>query len=203
MIWDNKYKFYYWGPLLFHAKIDPKFCDEMNVRGRKLKKDYTHELVGSIHKELAFFDEDINYFLKNIESVFEAYKNSYKQFNENDYNKYIKNKKFTLNELWFNLMKKGDSNPMHTHKADLSFVLVTQIPNEIKKENEDFKGSGHGPGGIRFVFGQNQAHFTSEQYFFPEKGDFFIFPAKLYHFVNSFKSDVERITIAGNINESQ
>ena len=201
MIWDNKYKFYYWGPLLFHVNTDLKFCDEMNVRGRKLNNDYTHKLVGDIHKESQFSIEDFDYFLKNTESIFNAYKNSYKQYHgEREYNKSMKNKKFILEDLWFNVMKKGDSNPMHVHNGDLSFVLFTKIPNEIVEENKNFKGSGYGPGGIRFVFGQNQTQFSSEQYFIPKKGDFFIFPSKLYHFVDSFKSDVERITIAGNIN---
>tara|TARA_R110000803_G_scaffold140588_2_gene207131 strand:+ start:487 stop:1098 length:612 start_codon:yes stop_codon:yes gene_type:complete len=203
MIWDNKYKFYYWGPLLFYVRTGFKFCDEMNVRGRKLSNDYTHKLVGDIHKESQFSIEDFDYFLKNTESIFNAYKNSYKQYHgEREYNKSMKNKKFILEDLWFNVMKKGDSNPMHVHNADLSFVLFTKIPNEIVEENKNFKGSGYGPGGIRFVFGQNQTQFSSEQYFIPKKGDFFIFPSKLYHFVDSFKSDVERITIAGNINLS-
>ena len=200
MVWDNKYKFYYWGPLLFHVKTDLKFCDEMNVRGRKLNNDYAHKLVGNIDKESQFLIDDFNYFLKNTESIFDAYKNCYKQFiGETQFNKFMKNKKFILEDLWFNVMKKGDTNPMHVHDGDLSFVLITQFPNEIVQENKNFKGRGYGPGGIRFVFGQNQSHFSSEQYFIPEKGDFFIFPSKLYHFVDSFKSDVERITIAGNL----
>ena len=203
MIWDNKYKFYYWGPLLFYVKTDFKFCDEMNVRGRKLNNNYANKLVGDIDKQSKFSTEDFTYFFKKTESIFNAYKDFYKQYyNEQEYNRCMKNKKFILDDLWFNVMKKGDTNPMHVHNGDLSFVLFTQVPNEIAEENKNFNGNGHGPGGIRFVFGQNQTHFSSEQYFMPKKGDFFIFPSKLYHFVNSFKSDVERITIAGNINLS-
>ena len=35
--------------------------------------------------------------------------------------------------------------------------------------------------------------------FFPEVGDFFIFPASLHHYVNSFKCEGERISISGNL----
>jgi len=38
--------------------------------------------------------------------------------------------------------------------------------------------------------------------FTPEVGDFFIFPSGLAHFVNSFKSKGERISVAVNFNIS-
>ena len=34
----------------------------------------------------------------------------------------------------------------------------------------------------------------------PEVGDLIIFPAWLQHHVNSFKADVERISVSGNLN---
>ena len=190
-----------WGPLLYHTKIDEKFCDEMNVRGRKLDNDYRPELAGHMDKESQYPQEDRKYFAENTKFIFESYKDMYiKYMGQYDYDKYLKNKKFDLYDLWFNVMRAGDTNPIHTHSGDLSFVLFTQIPDEIKKENDQYVGRGSGPGTLQFLFGQAQEHFATSKHFLPTKGDFFIFPAKLYHLVYPFKSNVERISIAGNIN---
>ena len=201
MNWNKQYKYYYWGPLLYHTKVDDKFCDEMNTRGRKLNNDYRYELAGHIDKESQFLLEDRKYFVENTQSIFESYKDMYINYiGEYDYNKFFKNKKFDMYDLWINIMKPGETNPIHIHSGDLSFVLFTQMPDEIIKENEQYAGSGLGPGTIQFLYGQAQEHFATNKHFLPRKGDFFIFPAKLYHMVYPFKSNVERISIAGNIN---
>ena len=61
-------------------------------------------------------------------------------------------------------------------------LILAQIPNtfyNIAQENNKF--------------------YISANNFVPEVGDMFIFPASLHHYVNSFKSNGERISISGNL----
>jgi hypothetical protein len=74
-----------------------------------------------------------------------------------------------------------------------------KIPEEIKKEYKEFKGKSSGPGGISFIYGEGNRQAITYQAHFPEEKDLFIFPAWLKHYVAPFKSDVERVSISGNL----
>jgi hypothetical protein len=96
-------------------------------------------------------------------------------------------------------MTKFESNPSHTHHDDLSFVIYTDIPKNLKKEVEDTVGNVR-PGTINFEYTLGTEKYNINKHtFMPEVGDFFIFPASLHHSVNHFKSDGERISISGNV----
>ena len=108
--------------------------------------------------------------------------------------------KAQLLSLWINYMKPGDFNPPHDHSADLSFVIFPKIPPELIEENKKFKGTLQGPGGISFMWGDSVNHMAiSLVHQMPEENDIFIFPAGLRHWVFPFKSNVERISVSGNI----
>ena len=105
-------------------------------------------------------------------------------------------------DSWINYMKAGDFNPPHNHDGILSFVLFLQIPDELKKEHKEFKGTSIGPGGIEFRINvvKKQGHFSIDNHsFFPSEGEIFIFPAHLEHWVYPFKSKVTRISVSGNL----
>ena len=51
-------------------------------------------------------------------------------------------------------MKAGDFNPLHTHGGDYSFVLFLDVPKQLKKEQEAFKGTSSKPGALMFEFTQ-------------------------------------------------
>ena len=55
-----------------------------------------------------------------------------------------------------------------------------------------------GPGSLSFTFGESRPFTPNSQYFFPEEGDLFIFPANLTHFVAPFLSKAERISMSAN-----
>jgi hypothetical protein len=76
------------------------------------------------------------------------------------------------------------------------------VPNEIKKEQEEFEGTWAPPGSLLFNFTQNSRPIwaTTEQYIKPETGDLLIFPTLLTHSVCPFKSNVQRVSISGNLN---
>ena len=70
-----------------------------------------------------------------------------------------------------------------------------------KKENEEMEGvhNNSGPGKIVFNYGVSVPFSISGFDKLPETGDIIIFPAWLTHYAHAFKSDVERISVSGNV----
>jgi len=79
-------------------------------------------------------------------------------------------------------------------------VETLEYFNELKKESEDTISSGAKPGEILFLNKLEEDNLSINRIsFFPEVGDFFIFPSTLNHLVNSFQCEGERISISGNL----
>ena len=106
-------------------------------------------------------------------------------------------------------MGPGDFNPPHTHGGDFSAVIFLKIPKEISNEFDEHTKAdikSFGPGSISFIAGVGHQNTDEGQQsvwkkdFFPNPGEMFIFPADLLHMVYPFKSNVERITVAYNMN---
>jgi len=81
-----------------------------------------------------------------------------------------------------------------------SAVLYTDIPKDLAKESKAFESTGSKPGEIHFTLYPHVDNHISMYNKLPEVGDFFIFPAKLVHSVNSFKSKGKRVSVAFNFN---
>ena len=81
----------------------------------------------------------------------------------------------------------------------MAFVIYLKVPEELKKENEEYKGLSAGPGGITFLYGQAEDYTIANHSFFPSEGDMYIFPAYLKHWVYPYKSDCVRVSISGNV----
>jgi len=107
-----------------------------------------------------------------------------------------------MSALWINYQKANEFNPPHDHDGKLSFVIYLKIPEELKKENKEYKGRSCGPGGIQFMYGEGPRDAVTYMSHFPEERDMFIFPAWLKHWVSPFKSDCTRISVSGNIHDS-
>ena len=106
-----------------------------------------------------------------------------------------------LESLWINFQQAGDYQPPHLHDGHLSFVIYLQFPKEIVEENKKTKGDRNnaGPGAINFMFGEAIDFSKSVVSWIPEEGDLVIFPAWLKHYVHPYKSEVERISVSGNL----
>ena len=76
-------------------------------------------------------------------------------------------------------------------------VKKSKLEKELK-ETEDLHNNS-GPGTINFDYGIEMPLLINHFHKFPRVGDIFIFPAWLTHYVHAFKSDVERISVSGNI----
>ena len=48
-------------------------------------------------------------------------------------------------------MTKFESNPIHTHDEDLSFVIFTEISEKLKQEWSKTVSSGTKPGSLNFI----------------------------------------------------
>jgi len=99
-------------------------------------------------------------------------------------------------------MKKNEYNPPHDHADNLSFVIFLDIPEEIRKEQKEYKGQSGGPGSLMFLYGEGNRQAITYQGIHPNNGDMFIFPSWVKHYVAPFYSDVTRITVSGNVADS-
>ena len=193
---EIKYRYFRWGPFLFHTEVTQEECDMILKEGKKCRRksnDYRSGLAGHLSEEYKFLDaEGIISWLKNY---FNAYASAYNKWRGEGTMK----PNFTLTSLWINYMKNGDFNPPHDHGADLSFVLYPDVPDEISQECDAFKGTMRGPGGISWTYGEGDSTCISVVHQLPKTGDLYIFPASLKHYVFPFKSPVTRVSVSGNI----
>jgi hypothetical protein len=188
-------KFYYFGPLLYHTKLnDTEVNNLKSLCIKDGKNSMRHRLAGHISEEYAI-DSDL--FKINIKNYLIDFKNCYNNFyNDNS------NKKINLSDAWVNYMKPGEYNPAHIHSADFSGVVYLNFPIELQneiKEHQQNNIQSLPPGGIHFLYSCPQEYFITQNIFVPNIGEMFIFPSKLMHMVPTFKSKVERISIAFNI----
>jgi len=188
-----QYQFYHWGPFLYKTKLLPEEIEQIKSLCKKdKKKDYRKNLAGLLKEE---YTVNKNKLFPIISPYFNSYIQAYTDYST----KIININKIKLKSAWVNFMKKHESNPLHAHDDDLSFVLYTQIPQDLPAEYHSAITSGSKPGTINFVINYGIKNQVSSHSFFPHVGDFYIFPANLNHYVNQFNCEGERISLSGNL----
>ena len=184
------YNIYHWGPLLFKTTLRPSDVNALKELCDKAEGDWSENLAGIIKDEKSL---DSNAYTNIIHPYLKAYQQAYKTWYGLDLTT------VETKAAWVNFMKKGESNPPHIHhNCHLSSVIFIDIPEEIEKEQKDWKGTGEGPGGLTFFVANPQNFHTNSFSFRPKVGEFFIFPWNVTHSVNNFYSDVTRVSIAAN-----
>ena len=185
------YNFYHWGPFLYFTNLEKTELDKIKKLCSKKSKDYREHLAGLIKHEHKI---DVKKLFPIIAPYVESYAQGYTQYLAKPIGKNIE-----LISSWVNYMVAGESNPLHSHDEDLSFVIFTKVPEKLRQEYFATKGNAK-PGMINFVISMgNDKSFIKEHSFFPEVGSFFIFPASLHHYVNGFQCEGERISVSGNL----
>ena len=187
-----QYKFYYWGPLLFHTQLTSK---ELKAIKKLCKKDQTKSniknLAGDIKDEYLIDKNKLN-------KILEPYMVIFRQAHEQWYARSVSNLK--VNNAWVNYMKPGDYNPPHTHTGcDFSGVLFVDIPKQLQKEIKEYEGTSKGPGAITFMYGEENDQSITNKESIPINGDLYMFPYNLRHMVNPHKSNCERVSIGINL----
>jgi len=188
------YTFYYSGPLIFKTKISKEDLSLIKSLCKKdKKKDYRKHLAGHLDHEYLI---DVVKIQLILNKYLDSHKHAYEQFYAKPYPG-----KINCNSAWVNYMKSGETNPVHTHtNCDFSSVIFLDIPKGLKEENKKFIGTSIGPGSLGFDISSVSDYYINGLTVMPEIGDFFIFPWNLKHFVSSFKSKGERISVACNFN---
>ena len=188
-----------WGPCVIRLKIKDAFKKLLLTEGEKNKLDFTDKLAGILDKEIGYGEESKQKIVPYMAECFGVYDQAFERYTLKPYEK---KPEYLLTALWINYQKPNDFNPPHDHDGKLSFVTYLSIPEELKKENKEYKGKSCGPGGIQFIYGNGPRDCVTYMSFFPEENDMFIFPAWLKHWVAPYKSNCTRISVSGNVHDS-
>ena len=188
-----------WGPCVIRLRINEEFQNLLIDEAKKNKDDYRGKLAGQIDDETGYSDESRNKIVPYVSSALGLYNKAYEAYTKK---KFEKQPEYIMSALWINHQKANEFNPPHDHDGKLSFVIYLKIPEELKKENEAYKGKSCGPGGIQFIYGEGPRDAITYMSYFPRERDMFIFPAWLKHWVSPFQSDCTRISVSGNIHDS-
>ena len=186
-----------WGPCVVHFKVETEFVKALLVEAEKSSTSYGSRLAGHIKKEIKL---DSNKYIKYFNEMFTIYNHALSSWMGKE-----KKIQYIVSDLWCNFQRTNEFNPPHNHGGTLSFVIYLKVPNEIKEEcleHQKIKSSA-GPGSISFMCGDTNTKLSvTQNSFFPEIGDCFIFPAFLEHWVYPFRSDATRVSVSGNIVDS-
>ena len=184
---------YLWGPCLYRTQISKQDVEYVfELCNKNPNNDFRKNLAGHIKDEYTI---DVQKFKQITEKYYTGFAKAYKMYFGKDLNK------LEPISAWVNYMKKGEYNPIHTHtKCDYSSVLFIRTPEELKAEGAKMicAGQNNKPGSVNFIYGEALADCQNHHSFYPEEGDFLIFPYWLKHVVNPFQSDIERISVAAN-----
>jgi|TARA_R100001163_G_scaffold41137_1_gene31124 hypothetical protein len=187
------YTFFHWGPFLYKTTLtENELKDIKNLCVKDPKKDTRQDLAGLIKHE---YKIDRIKLFPILLPYFESYAKAYQSYCGRSLGS-----KIELVASWVNYMTKFESNPIHTHDEDLSFVIFTKISEELKQEWNNTVSSGTKPGSLNFVISlDNKPTSINKHNFQPNERDFYIFPSDLNHFVNHFQTNGERISVSGNL----
>ena len=215
---NKEYRFPYWGPFVLETTIEDEFVKILLEKGREATIDARLDLAGQIEKEF-YYEKYEDWFISRfspyvdlyLENVVPYKGNSFQYLLERNYSTMqepwnsfqeinIKNITWFLHALWINFQAANEYNPPHDHTGDLSFIIYLQVPKEIGEEKSiQSSGGTVAPGALCMEFGIEMPFSIAGYSKVPEVGDILIFPAWLKHHVIAFKSDVERISVSGNM----
>lgn len=159
--------------ILLDSKIKFTILNNTELAGDLESEYYSeldNELLNQLNKELSFHCSKI--YQRPVEKIF------------------LEN-----NDIWLNVQKKGEHNPVHQHRGLLSFVFYPDIPETIRQEHKNQHGNTFSRGLIEFFSNRS----ADSMRFNPKTGDIFIFSSDHRHQVYPFYSDELRISVAGNI----
>lgn len=153
-------------------------------------RTYNKELVGHIDKEFAM-SKSIFLLDPYVQELSKAYSGCFKHDLP----------RLKISDLWVNYQTKHEFNPIHDHRALMSFVIWVKIPYTREAETEIFKKSGETPVSGQFHFVYQNALGDINSYNPKEKeGMICVFPSIMKHIVYPyFTSDDYRVSVAGNL----
>lgn len=148
-------------------------------------------LAGDIENEYSIIENESN--IKIIEDELKIHmsrllKDEVQQVNCKSSNK-------DTYDIWVNIMKPNEYNPLHRHDGIFSFVIYVDVHDSIREEHKFQNGNTPSRGLIEF----SASRTNDSMKFNPKTGDILIFQSSHSHEVYPYTSDYERISLAGNI----
>jgi len=191
------------GPVMGYKKLSASFVKKMNTLMKMELDDWSDQLVGKVKAELRFSKEIESLWLKEVSqfigrfSAYAEHRNSF-GISSLDVEKY--NYGIQIASGWFVRQFENEYNPLHIHTgARLSCVGYLALPNGIEKEwEEDYKDHHPANGHIQFAHGTPSGYSNTNFMVKPQVGDFYVFPAELFHCVYPFKTKGERRSFSVN-----
>ena len=122
----------HWGPCVVHTKLQKPILDKLYVAAISSQKSANKELAGVLKEQIHIKDKE--QFGDFFNSMFTLYNHALKQWRKD----LKEDPKYFLEKLWCNFQKKDEFNPPHSHGGALSFVIYLKVPEELKKENEEY-----------------------------------------------------------------
>ena len=193
------------GPVMGYKKMSKKFLKKMNGFMNPDLEDWSDQLVGKVKQELKFNKEAEQLWLDEF-STFIARFHNYVEHRHSFGTSKLDSDKFNFGiqvvSGWYVRQFENEYNPLHIHTGSrMSCVGYLSLPDGIEKEwEEDYKDHHPANGHIQFAHGTpsgyNQTNFMVK----PKVGDFYIFPAELFHCVYPFKTKGERRSFSLNFN---
>ena len=188
------------GPPFGYFKLPSDVVDSMNQLMNNKLEDFSNFLVGKVSQELKFDKEITNFIGSKIVNYAIEFHN--KALERNNFNSSTQsNPRMQINAGWFIRQFNGEYNPNHFHSGcTLSSVGYLSLPENIEKEwEEDYKDHHPSHGHINFTYGTHTQYNISSIMIKPQVGDFYIFPASLYHCVYPFYTVGERRSFSINM----
>ena len=210
--WRDSNLQFRWGPHMSIGTVSDEIVNLLIDKGKEVRKpesNCTKELAGRLKESYAY--ENYNeWFVPLFHEHIINYINTLGPGRSRHIITNAKNFTWKLTRLWVNYQGPGEYNPPHNHAGDLSFVIYPDIPqemlDEVKALAEIDKGQSNktAPGSIVFEYGERKfgdflSFCNTSCSLIPSTGLCIIFPAYLTHHAYAFHSDVERVSVSGNI----
>jgi len=191
------------GPVMGYKKLSASFVKKMNTLMKMELEDWSGSLVGKVKAELRFSKEIESQWLKEVSQFigrFSAYAEHRNSFGVNSLDTEKYNYGIQIASGWFVRQFENEYNPLHIHTgARLSCVGYLALPDGIEKEwEEDYKDHHPANGHIQFAHGTPSGYSNTNFMVKPQVGDFYVFPAELFHCVYPFKTKGERRSFSVN-----
>ena len=193
------------GPTMGYFKMPDEFVEKLNSRMTDKLEDYSDNLVGKVSEELHFDEDTVTEVQKELGKFvlqYQAYTDHRNHFGKKGLDFENFNYGIQIASGWFVRQFENEYNPLHIHTGGrLSCVGYLKLPEGIEKEwEEDYKDHHPSHGHIQFAYG-TAAGYTSTNFLIkPRVGDFYVFPAQLFHCVYPFYTKGERRSFSMNMN---
>ena len=205
---SNKEFFAPFGPTMAYCQLSADLVTFLNtkmVEQLDELEDFSDHLVGKVHQELAWSEEIKERVMSELSNfiagcVAWSHQRTHAWTEKLDMDKYDYG--IQVMSAWYVRQFAHEYNPLHLHTScRISCVGYLALPEKYEEEcEEDYKDHHPSHGHLQFASGTTGNWNTTNFMVKPKVGDFWLFPAELFHMVYPFSSEGERRSFSINMN---